>query len=496
MFYTRPVRPAPSILPLMIMIVFGCNRDPINDDSEVSTEPASDAEENDTSTESDTSVEVVPCAFRESVLPAPAGPFCVGVTDYHWIDPDRPEPYTPDDDADTREVMVRIFYPAPSAATEAYGDYASEAVLQAFAEVLGLEDLEEILADVPVQSRLEASLADAAEPFPVVLFSPGLGSVFQVSTALLEDLASRGYVVVAVNHPYISAITEFPDGRVIIGDLLGDETDHDKNFALLPGDLQLVLDEVLALNAADPSDRFTDRLDPSRIGAFGHSLGGAAALALLDVDQRVIAGIDMDGSLHAYDSDGGPIDRAVMFHLAGSDEPAFQPEMIDFWGRLEGPGYAVFVPEAGHYSYVDLPVFLVNFFPDESLEDWTAGTVDPVRMTALVSEYNAAFFEAFLRDGEVDTVGDLANAYPEVTLLVASEDEIPEQDMFTCKDGSEMFSDWECDGAEDCADGSDEHDGCEYFECASGESISVDWECDGEEDCADGSDEHADCVFS
>ena len=47
---------------------------------------------------------------------------------------------------------------------------------------------------------------------PVVLFSPGLGFSRFLNTALLEDLASQGYLVVAMDHTHESPV-EFPGGR-------------------------------------------------------------------------------------------------------------------------------------------------------------------------------------------------------------------------------------------------------------------------------------------
>ncbi|MER7343669.1 hypothetical protein ABT403_38400, partial [Streptomyces sp. NPDC000075] len=50
-----------------------------------------------------------------------------------------------------------------------------------------------------------APVADGGGRLPVVLFSPGSGGVRTQNTAWAEELASHGYVVAALDHPYDSA---------------------------------------------------------------------------------------------------------------------------------------------------------------------------------------------------------------------------------------------------------------------------------------------------
>ncbi len=69
--------------------------------------------------------------------------------------------------------------------------------------------------------------------------------------------------------------------------------------------------------------------------------------------------------------------------------------------------------------------------------------------------------------------------------------------QYACANGlSCIREDYRCDYISDCADNSDEVDGCVCdlsfeFECIAGGCINGTWTCDGEEDCFDGSDEEA-----
>ncbi|VDM80650.1 unnamed protein product [Strongylus vulgaris] len=71
---------------------------------------------------------------------------------------------------------------------------------------------------------------------------------------------------------------------------------------------------------------------------------------------------------------------------------------------------------------------------------------------------------------------------------------------FRCQNQHCIHQSWECDGDNDCLDGSDEHANCtysscqaEFWQCANHKCIPNSWRCDGNDDCDDGSDEK-DCA--
>src|SRR4029077_16770939 len=113
-----------------------------------------------------------------------------------------------------------------------------------------------------------------------------------------------------IDAPYRAFVVAFPDGRVIrrlpennpelcIGRASEEQARCVNRFLTAwTADIGYVLDRLGQLNTSDPSRRFTERLDLTRVGIFGHSFGGAKAAQFCSRDPRCKAGIDVDGSLH------------------------------------------------------------------------------------------------------------------------------------------------------------------------------------------------------
>lgn len=109
----------------------------------------------------------------------------------------------------------------------------------------------------------DAPLAPEPARRPTVLLSPGPGGSAAQLSWLAESLASRGFIVAAVDHHGNSTSDRRPHG-----------------FALWweqPRDLTVVLDKL----SRDPT--FGPHIDVDRIAAAGYSVGGYAALALAGV---------------------------------------------------------------------------------------------------------------------------------------------------------------------------------------------------------------------
>jgi predicted dienelactone hydrolase len=114
----------------------------------------------------------------------------------------------------------------------------------------------------PIAVAPDAPLTPAPERYPLVLISHGSGSSAQQMMWLGYHLASRGFIVAAVNHHGNTSEEphQFAQGATLVWER--------------PKDLSVVLDRLLA----DPM--FGSRIDTARVGAAGFALGGYTVIAL------------------------------------------------------------------------------------------------------------------------------------------------------------------------------------------------------------------------
>lgn len=104
--------------------------------------------------------------------------------------------------------------------------------------------------------------------FPLVVYSHGGGGFRWIATFYTEFLASKGYVVVAPDHP----------GSTAVDQLTGAAVDREKNAFLRPADITLTLDSVLAANTTE-GDPLEGSMNDSKIALSGHSWGGYTSVA-------------------------------------------------------------------------------------------------------------------------------------------------------------------------------------------------------------------------
>ncbi len=348
-------------------------------------------------------------------LADPTGPFPTGTVRVHLRDDNRIDPLDPQ--SRPREVMAQLWYPSVPAPGRDLAPYAPPG------EAAGLQATYEVppgAFTATTHSRIGTPVWPGRHP--VVFFHHGLCASRTDTTAVNEQLASLGFIVVALANTHESPAVEFPGGRV--------ETTTDRAFCQAGGDpfseanqamlqrllnvrvtdTRFVLDQLERINrggnpdaSGNPLPRgLAGSMNTARVGMFGHSFGGGTAAAVLAADPRFVAGINLDGLII------GPVARQGLtkpFLMLGSSyhEPGQDPSWTTFLPRLTGWHRWLRINDAGHYRFIDLGGSVRKWGLEEQIkpndpETWRLvfGDIDDRLSQEIVIRLTSAFFCQFL----------------------------------------------------------------------------------------------------
>jgi len=369
-------------------------------------------------------------------LPAPTGSFAVGRTILDWKDSTTVDSLAPIPGT-KRELLAWIWYPAATAAPGG-DDYvpadlrARPRVLRSNPGVLRWNPMT-FMSRKTVHDRTsrDAPLSPRETSYPVLLMRGGASSGVLNYSTLAEDLASHGYVVVGFDAPYRTGFVVFPDGRTMQRTASNnpelcinpDPAHEDKCIAPIIAawtrDLAFSIGRLAQLNRADPTGRFTGRLDLSRVGVFGHSLGGATTAQFCHDDARCRAGVDVDGApLGTVIREG--MRQPFMFLTAEHGDSA-SPEGRRVYARFDSiyqrlppdARYVANIRGAEHYLFGDDAALLKSRVLRGVL--WLTGHLRIVgrRQLAVTAYALRTFFDAYLRHAQAKIP---APEYPELML--------------------------------------------------------------------------------
>jgi len=362
-------------------------------------------------------------------LPSPTGRYPVGTTTWRVIDASRVEPFGAP--GEYRNVEVFAWYPAAASAASQPAPYLREGLVEvrAYTKLLRVaEDTFDALSRVRTHATIDAPLAASPRRFPLLVFSGGFTGIPSYATAVLEDLASHGYVVLNVVHPYELTAATLADGRVVsmldasgapraeIREVFAEwgpedstvaavtsATSRDEQLRLLRGylntlaktsavvrrwvaDTKVVLDRWTSLPATSRAGELAGRADFARLGVFGHSMGGVVAGQFCVDDPRCRAGLNLDG-IPQY---GTMIDRrmAHAFLMVYSARPGRLGANDAIYRRAAQTYYRVDVADTRHLDFCDM-----TFWGGPLRERPVLGTMPPERVTAITRSVVREFFD-------------------------------------------------------------------------------------------------------
>lgn len=403
--------------------------------------------------------------FPVAPLPTPSGPDRVGVRDFELSDASRPGVFKAGP-TEPRRLLVRVWYPAGDVSGRRPRPYftprEAQTMGRSIGQLVGFPPLFTDLRHVRTNSYPDAPLKPGLSGAPVVFYSHGYTAFLGQNTALMEELASHGYVIFSVQHTYDAAATLFPNGDVASADpelFQGPATaDDDPGYraqvqAMTAAGLDARLEGYLRMHevalarntrivrsgavwAADRvfvHDRLqhgdvpapirsiaaASRLD--RVGEMGMSFGGATSGTVCMIDRRCAAGVNLDGGDFPFVAFAADMPAPfLMFHsdvmklVRGmGGKPAAPRSVNEFSYESFGAAgtradiHRVQLDGARHLGLSDFSLFMRGALRDPLL----GGTPAPV-MIGAQNAFVRGFFDRYLKG--------LDNSFPRAELAAYS----------------------------------------------------------------------------
>jgi dienelactone hydrolase len=267
--------------------------------------------------------------------------------------------------------------------------------------------------------------------YPLLVFSHGLVGVKFTNESMFRNLASNGYVSCSIDHTYHAAFTSGPNGVAIVSpdfldqyDAVANDTaagyDYEaaaKVFAewmeVRTGDMNLVIDSILARAVEPGSTAPYNLVDPERIAVGGHSLGAATALEVGRQRTDVSAVIALDGSALGEIESATP--DSFVFDPVTYPHPVLSVYSQDTWDALhsQNPGssgqnlawiqlpapdmYNVVVLGTSHLQLTDLALFSPLLAGALDSSTGGLGSRDQHETLSILNELSASFLNAYVK---------------------------------------------------------------------------------------------------
>ncbi len=365
----------------------------------------------------------LPALLPVPQVPALTGPYKVGTLTMMLTDPARKEIYSQNPD-EPRKFMIQIWYPALPAVGAQTAPWMPDAQVYApaLARMFHLPSFFlDHLALAHASAYSDAPLNPAGGPYPVLIFSHGWEGFRAQNTFQMQELASHGYVVVGMEHPYGSVVTVFPDGQVIDNNpaAMSEGSPEDiqtvaarKLVNQWTGDMAFALDTLAQWNAHDPAGRFIGALDLEKVGVLGPSTGAGATIQFCALDSRCKAGLPMDAYMTPVTED--VLDRGVSqpFLFLFSERWSSQGNRALFnrlYSHITQPDRVLTILGTDHYDFSDLPM-LSPLASQLGLK----GPLNGERDLRIINDYSLAFFDWALKGKPTDLLSGPSASYPEV----------------------------------------------------------------------------------
>jgi dienelactone hydrolase len=321
--------------------------------------------------------------FPQHRLPRVTGNLAVATANYSYIDKSRVETFT--NTGANRQVNVEFWYPK-----------------------------------------------DGRGKYPLVVFSHGAFGMKSSNTSTYLELASHGYVVCAIDHPYHALFTVGADGHAVtvnpgylqeVIDANNGKYDDAADFKieknwmqLQTTDIEFVLDTILAQAQNASSGAVYQLIDPQKIGLMGHSLGGESSAKVArqrsDIDAVVNLDADLGGEYLAYENGKYVLNDSVypvpiltiladdMVRLLDAIPDAASVVALKHVDATAPNAFEVHIAGTDHQSLTDLAInspFIVSLITSTVTKAGGGESADKYYVIEKMNDLILAFFNTYLK---------------------------------------------------------------------------------------------------
>ena len=360
-------------------------------------------------------------------IPKPTGSYSIGTQKIFLADSSRNE--TLSRKVDFREIYVKIWYPISQQNNLQYckylNDYPDDVVSDIFSEIGVSHELIAKIKENHTHSFTDIPIISNEKKYPVIIFNPGYYfGMPDFYTSILENLASNGYIVCCVNHPFDQPYVESGNGegsrlvkkKARLGYLqlfitnsfqfrkletreqmekttkyyLRRLSRFDKITRRWVDDTHFFIDYLNKTAKSHDENSVLGKMDLNNIGTMGHSIGGAVAGQLSITNRSVKAGINID-CFQFGDMIDKPLE--IPFMLLQSEYNAkwnLGNEII--FSNSKSNFYKFTLKNATHFAFSDVASYNLEKAKKESM----IGKINGPQASLLVNEYILQFFNHYL----------------------------------------------------------------------------------------------------
>jgi dienelactone hydrolase len=340
-----------------------------------------------------------PTPFRQ-----PTGPFPVGTLVRQLSDPSRTNRYNIKTNS---SFMATFWYPARSLPSQLPALYQDPKLALYLPYWGGF--LTNVVPHFVVHAVPDAPITAGGEQYPIIIYSHGLadgiseggtgGGVRGENAATAVELASYGFVVVAIDHIDCYA-SVFPDQTMVLrASPLDNVLSHAGPYLTSRfQDLGFVLRELSQLAQTDPI--FANRLDLGRVGIMGWSFGGGTAAEFCRTNDQVQAAVLLDGYLDPVPVVSKALEKP--FLAMNSPNSGLAPSAMDLFNKATNTAYVLQIRGTEHETFTD--------------QAWITEHADVTRLAGQAKNACAvSFFNKIFKNQDDHLLDAPANKYANVT---------------------------------------------------------------------------------